>query len=152
VRYWLVKSEPAEYSIEEFAAEKRAVWDGVRNYQARNYLKEMEEGDLVLFYHSNAKPPGVVGLARVVRARVPDPTQFDPASKYFDPKSTRENPRWITVELEHLKTFPRMVPLAELREHFSPDELVLLKRGSRLSVIPVPEDVFKKILELAGGG
>ena len=149
MRYWLVKSEPSDYAIEEFEKEKRAIWDGVRNYQARNYLKAMEEGDLVLFYRSNAKPPGVVGLARVARAQVPDPTQFDPESKYFDPKSTPENPRWITVELEHLETFPRLVPIEELRARFSPEELVLLKRGSRLSVIPVPKAVFEEIVRLA---
>ncbi len=149
MRYWLVKSEPGEYSIRDFEAEKRAVWDGVRNYQARNFLKEMEEGDLVLFYHSNAKPPGVVGLARVARARVPDPTQFDPESKYYDPKSTPENPRWITVELEHLETFPRMIPIEELRARFSPEELLLLRRGNRLSVMPVPKAVFEEIVRLA---
>ncbi len=149
MRYWLVKSEPGEYSIQDFETEKRAVWDGVRNYQARNFLREMEEGDLVLFYHSNTKPPGVVGLAKVVRARVPDPTQFDPDSKYYDPKSTPENPRWITVELEHLETFPRMVPIEELRARFSPDDLLLLRRGNRLSVMPVPKAVFEEIVRLA---
>lgn len=149
MRHWLVKSEPGEYSIHDLEAEKQAVWDGVRNYQARNFLKAMNEGDLVLFYHSNAKPPGVVGLARVARAGVPDPTQFDPESKYYDPKSTRENPRWITVELLHLETFPRMVPIDELRAHFGPDELWLLRRGNRLSVMPVPETVFNRIVALA---
>ncbi len=149
MRYWLVKSEPGEYAIGDFEAEKRAVWDGVRNYQARNFLKAMREGDLVLFYHSNAKPPGVVGLARVARAGIPDPTQFDPDSKYYDEKSSPENPRWITVELEHLETFPRMVPITELRNRFAPDELVLLKRGNRLSVMPVPEAVFQEIVRLA---
>ncbi len=149
MRHWLVKSEPGEYSIHDLEAEKQAVWDGVRNYQARNFLKAMNEGDLVLFYHSNAKPPGVVGLARVARAVVPDPTQFDPESKYYDPKSTRENPRWITVELLHLETFPRMVPIDELRAHFGPDELWLLRRGNRLSVMPVPETVFNRIVALA---
>ncbi len=149
MRHWLVKSEPGEYSIHDLEAEKQAVWDGVRNYQARNFLKAMNEGDLVLFYHSNAKPPGVVGLARVARAGVPDPTQFDPESRYYDPKSTRENPRWITVALLHLETFPRMVPIDELRAHFGPDELWLLRRGNRLSVMPVPETVFNRIVALA---
>ncbi len=149
MRHWLVKSEPGEYSIHDLEAEKQAVWDGVRNYQARNFLKAMNEGDLVLFYHSNAKPPGVAGLARVARAGVPDPTQFDPESKYYDPKSTWENPRWITVELLHLETFPRMVPIDELRAHFGPDELWLLRRGNRLSVMPVPETVFNRIVALA---
>ncbi len=147
--YWLVKSEPGEYSIEDLEKEGRAVWDGVRNYQARNFLKAMEEGDLVLFYHSNAKPPGVVGLARVVRSGIADPTQFDPASPYHDPRSTPEAPRWITVELRHLETFPRIVSLSELRVRFSPEEFRLLRRGNRLSVLPVPEPVFEAILALA---
>ncbi len=149
MRYWLVKSEPSTYSIHDFEEEKVAIWDGVRNYQARNFLMQMEPGDLVLFYHSNAKPPGVVGLARVRRARVVDPTQFDPDSPYYDPKSNLDRPRWITAELEHVETFPQMVPLSELRERFSPEELILLRRGNRLSVVPVPEAVFKEIVRLA---
>ncbi len=150
MKHWLVKSEPGEYSIDDFAQEKRAIWDGVRNHLAKRHLMAMQPGDLVLFYHSGVKPPGVIGLARVSQAQIPDPTQFDPGSKYFDPKATPEAPRWITVELEHLETFPRMVPITELRERFSPQSLILLRRGNRLSVMPVPEEIFGEILRMAG--
>ncbi len=149
MRYWLMKSEPSAYSIDDLARDGREIWDGVRNYQARNYLRAMEPGDLAFFYHSNAKPPGVVGLMRIVKSGVVDPTQFDPESGYFDPKSTPDNPRWQTVEVEFVEKFPRMVPLAELRERFTVEELPLLKRGFRLSVMPVDGAVAKKLLELA---
>ncbi|WP_456415326.1 EVE domain-containing protein [Oceanithermus profundus] len=149
MRYWLMKSEPEAYSIDDLERDGREIWDGVRNYQARNYLREMKEGDLAFFYHSNAKPPGVVGLMRIVKSGVVDPTQFDPESCYYDPKSTPENPRWQTVEVEFVEKFPRMVPLAELRERFTAEELPLLKRGFRLSVMPVDAAVAEKLLELA---
>ncbi|WP_457637034.1 EVE domain-containing protein [Oceanithermus sp.] len=149
MRYWLMKSEPAAYSIDDLERDGREIWDGVRNYQARNYLREMREGDLAFFYHSNAKPPGVAGLMRIVKSGVVDPTQFDPQSRYYDPKSSPENPRWQTVEVEFVEKFPRLVPLAELRERFSPEELPLLKRGFRLSVMPVDAAVAEKLLKLA---
>jgi len=149
MRYWLMKSEPSAYSIDDLARDGREIWDGVRNYQARNYLREMQEGDLAFFYHSNAKPPGVVGLMRITKSGVVDPTQFDPESRYYDPKSTPENPRWQTVEVEFVEKFPRMVSLAELREHFTIEELPLLKRGYRLSVMPVEGEVAEKLLALA---
>lgn len=149
MRYWLMKSEPTAYSIDDLARDGREIWDGVRNYQARNYLRAMEPGDLAFFYHSNAKPPGVVGLMRIVKSGVVDPTQFDPESRYFDPKSTPERPRWQTVEVEFVEKFPRMVSLSELREHFTEEELPLLRRGFRLSVVPVGDEVAKKLLELA---
>ena len=149
MRYWLMKSEPDAYSIDDLARDGREIWDGVRNYQARNYLREMRPGDLAFFYHSNAKPPGVVGLMRIVKSGVVDPTQFDPESRYFDPKSTPENPRWQTVEVEFVEKFPRMVPLPELRERFNESELPLLKRGFRLSVMPLSAEVAEKLLGLA---
>jgi len=149
MRYWLMKSEPEAYSIDDLERDGREIWDGVRNYQARNYLRAMQPGDLAFFYHSNAKPPGVVGLMRIVKSGVVDPTQFDPESRYYDPKSTPENPRWQTVEVEFVEKFPRMVPLAELRERFTAEELPLLKRGFRLSVLPVEAAVAEKLLELA---
>ncbi|HGY08527.1 MAG TPA: EVE domain-containing protein [Oceanithermus profundus] len=149
MRYWLMKSEPEAYSIDDLERDGREIWDGVRNYQARNYLREMRPGDLAFFYHSNAKPPGVVGLMRIVKSGVVDPTQFDPESRYFDPKSTPENPRWQTVEVEFVEKFPRMVPLPELRERFNESELPLLKRGFRLSVMPLSAEVAEKLLGLA---
>ena len=149
MRYWLMKSEPNAYSIDDLERDGREIWDGVRNYQARNYLREMREGDLAFFYHSNAKPPGVVGLMRIVKSGVVDPTQFDPESRYYDFKSTPENPRWQTVEVEFVEKFPKLIPLSKLREQFSENELPLLRRGFRLSVLPLEDKVAKKLLELA---
>lgn len=149
MRYWLMKSEPAAYSIDDLQRDGREIWDGVRNYQARNYLREMQPGDLAFFYHSNAKPPGVAGLMRIMKGNVADPTQFDPNSRYYDPKSTPENPRWHTVEVEFLEKFPNFVPLSLLRQTFTPEQLPLLKRGYRLSVMPVDPAVAEKLLELA---
>jgi predicted RNA-binding protein with PUA-like domain len=149
MRYWLMKSEPAAYSIDDLERDRREVWDGVRNYQARNYLRRMEPGDLAFFYHSNARPPGVAGLMRVVESGVADPTQFDPESRYFDPKSTPENPRWQTVRVEFVEKFPRLVPLAELRENFNEEELPILRRGFRLSVVPLKPAAAEKLLALA---
>ena len=149
MRYWLMKSEPGAYSIDDLARDKREVWDGVRNYQARNYLREMRAGDLAFFYHSNCKPPGVAGLLRISKENVVDPTQFDPESRYFDPKSSREKPRWQTVEVEFVEKFPNYIPLPQLRSLFSEEELPLLKRGYRLSVLPLSDDVAKKLLALA---
>ncbi len=149
MRYWLMKSEPGAYSIDDLARDKREVWDGVRNYQARNYLREMRAGDLAFFYHSNCKPPGVAGLLRISKENVVDPTQFDPESRYFDPKSSREKPRWQTVEVEFVEKFPNYISLPQLRSLFSEEELPLLKRGYRLSVLPLSDDVAKKLLALA---
>jgi len=149
MNYWLLKSEPDVYSIADLERDRREIWDGVRNYQARNFLKEMEVGDLALFYHSNTKPPGVAGLMRVVAARVVDPTQFERDSKYYDAKSPPDAPRWHTVEVEHLETFANYVPLATLKAHFGPEELLLVRRGNRLSVMPVPDRVAEAILQLA---
>ncbi|KGQ20887.2 EVE domain-containing protein [Thermus filiformis] len=146
--YWLLKSEPAEYGIEDLKREGRALWDGVRNYQARNHLLRMEVGDLCFFYHSSTEPPGVAGLCRVVRTRLPDPSQFDPQSPYFDPKSRPEAPRWWTVEVEYLEDFP-LIPLSRLRQVFPPDH-PLVRRGNRLSVMPVPEEVARALLALIG--
>ena len=148
MRYWLMKSEPEAYGIEDLARDRRTIWDGVRNYQARNFLKEAEVGDRVFFYHSNAKPPGIAGLMTVVAAMVPDPTQFDESSKYYDAKSTPEKPRWHTVEVEFVQQFAELIPLDTLRETFTPDELLVVKRGTRLSVIPVDEVVAERILAI----
>lgn len=151
-RYWLVKSEPHCFSIDDLAAAKNQTtyWDGVRNYQARNTLRdEMRLGDLVLFYHSNAKPPAVAGVAQVVRQGYPDHTAFDPLSDHFDPKSKPDNPTWFMVDLKFVEKFPREIPLYELRQHSQLGGMVLLQRGSRLSVQPVSPNEFKSILKLA---
>ncbi|MER3482188.1 MAG: EVE domain-containing protein [Meiothermus sp.] len=149
--YWLLKSEPEVYGIADLERDKTSVWDGVRNYQARNYLRAMQKGDLAFFYHSSTEALGIAGLGRVKRTEVVDPSQFDPASPYFDAKSTRENPRWWTVEIEFARAFPQTISLDTLREKFSPDELILLRRGNRLSVMPVEDAVAERILKMAEG-
>jgi predicted RNA-binding protein with PUA-like domain len=146
LQYWLLKSEPETYSLEDLERDREAIWDGVRNYQARNFLRQMQPGDLAFFYHSNTTPPGIVGLVRVRQAGVVDPTQFDPSSPYYDPKSTSDSPRWQTVEIEFVRAFPQMIPLSTLKQTFSPDELWVVKRGNRLSVMPVAEDIALQII------
>lgn len=147
--YWLMKSEPDVYGIDDLEAEGETIWDGVRNYQARNLMREMHIGDLAFFYHSNTKPPGIAGLMKVCKVGIDDPTQFDPKNKYYDEKSTPENPRWQTVVLEYVETFPTYISLNTLRENFEPEELLILRRGNRLSVIPVEDAVAERILKMA---
>ena len=137
--YWLLKSEPDEFSIDDLvrAPRKTTPWFGVRNYQARNYMRDaMRAGDGVLFYHSSCEVPGIAGLAEVSGTPYPDPTQFDPKSPYFDPKATRENPRWMLVDVTLAKK-TRLLSLEELRAHGELSDMVILRRGNRLSVTPV---------------
>lgn len=145
---WLVKTEPEVYSIDDFARDGTTDWTGVRNYQARNFLKEMAVSDKVLIYHSNAEPPGVAGVGSVVEAAKPDKTQFNPASEYYDEKSTKASPRWFCPEIRFVKKFSRLVPLEELRGSKALSGLLLLQRGSRLSVTPVSEKHFNEIVSL----
>lgn len=149
MRYWLMKSEPDVYSISDLERDQETLWDGVRNYQARNFMMSMELGDRVFFYHSNTKPPGIVGLMQVSQTQQVDPTQFDPASHYYDPKSPQDAPRWHTVCLRFEKQFPGIVTLDQLRETFTGEELWVVRRGNRLSVMPVDEAVAKKIVAIA---
>jgi predicted RNA-binding protein with PUA-like domain len=146
--FWLIKSEPDVYGIEDMRRENIGVWDGVRNYQARNYLKAMKAGDMAFFYHSNAKPPGIIGLVKVVAENIADPTQFDPASDYYDAKSTIANPRWHTVKVQFVEALPEMIALDTLRAQFEPDDLWVVRRGTRLSVIPVEDAPAQRILQL----
>lgn len=146
MNYWLMKSEPDVYGILNLATDKETIWDGVRNYQARNFLREMKIGDLAFFYHSNASPPGIAGLMRISQSDIVDPTQFDPTSKYYDAKSTPEKPRWQTVKVEFMQEFPVLISLEMLKQTFSPDELLVVKQGNRLSVMPVAPEVAEKIL------
>lgn len=148
MKSWLIKSEPDVYSLADLAAAGTEIWDGVRNYQARNFLREMQVGDRLFFYHSNTKPPGIVGLARVTRAPLDDPTQFDPNHHYFDPKSSPSKPRWQTVEVGYVQTFPCLISLDQLREMFTPEEFAVVRRGNRLSVMPVADGVAVRLLEL----
>jgi len=143
-----MKSEPDVYSIDDLQQDGEEIWDGVRNYQARNFLRTMAPGDLAFFYHSNTSPPGIVGLMEIVEANVVDPTQFDSQSKYYDAKSTPDNPRWQTVKVRYGETFPQAIPLSTLRDTFSPEDLQVVKRGNRLSVMPVPTEVAKRLLAM----
>ena len=144
-----MKSEPGDYSIDDLKRDGTEHWDGIRNYQARNLMRDdMEVGDKVLFYHSNAKPPGVVGLAAVASGPYPDHTQFDSKAKYFDPKSDPDNPRWIMVDIKFVEKLPRLVSLHELKDYPELSDMVLLNR-SRLSVQPVRESEYNFIVDLA---
>jgi predicted RNA-binding protein with PUA-like domain len=149
VNYWLVKSEPFVFSIQDLKRDKVTLWDGVRNYQARNFLKEMKKGDTVLYYHSREDPIGVAGIATIHKEAYPDPTQFDKRNKYFDPKATKENPRWFCPDLKFKKAFKEVVTLAEMRENKSLEGMVLLKKGSRLSVQPVTKKQYDSVLKMA---
>ena len=152
-RYWLVKSEPDSFSFDDLIASPRATtsWDGVRNYQARNFLRDMRVGDRVLFYHSSTEPAAVVGIAEVVREAYPDPTAFDPHDSHFDPKSKADAPTWMTVDLRAVAPLPRPLALGELREVRGLEEMPLLQRGSRLSVQPVSDDEWEIIQRLGAG-
>jgi predicted RNA-binding protein with PUA-like domain len=143
-----MKSEPDAYSIANLAADGTTLWDGIRNYQARNFMRSMQGGDQVFFYHSNCKPPGIVGMMEVVETGIVDPTQFDPESRYFDGESRQESPRWDCARLRYLRTFPSMLSLDVLKEHFTADELGVVKRGNRLSILPVPEATARRLLKL----
>lgn len=150
-RYWLVKSEPEAFSIEDLARspEGTTSWDGVRNYQARNFLREMALGDRVLFYHSSANPPAIVGIAEVVRTAYPDDTQYDKRSRHYDPASKPEAPRWDMVDIRHRETFKIGLPLERLRREPTLKEMVLLRKGSRLSVQPVTDSEWTAIAKMA---
>ncbi|WOD38769.1 EVE domain-containing protein [Nodosilinea sp. E11] len=147
--YWLMKSEPDVYSIGDLERDRTELWDGVRNYQARNFLTSMALGDQAFFYHSNTKPPGIVGLVEIVETNVVDPTQFDSTHKYYDPKSFPDKPRWHTVTVGYVETFARGITLDQLKEAFTPDELWVVRRGNRLSVMPVEDTIAQKLLKMA---
>ncbi len=148
--FWLFKSEPSSFSISDLqkSPKKTTCWEGVRNYQARNYLKTMEPGDLGFFYHSNADPPSIVGTVKVVRSAYPDRYALDPHSRYFDPRSTSENPRWFMVDIRLMEIFPKPLPLEQLRTVKGLNNMELLRKGSRLSVQPVSQEEWEEILRL----
>ena len=152
-RCWLLKTEPETYSIEDLARDGTTRWDGVRNYQARNFMRdEMQVGDRVLVYHSNAEPPGVAGVARVSAPAAADATELDPKSPYHDPKATKADPIWLAVEIEFVAKFPRLVSLDEIRKERSLAAMPLLQRGQRLSVQPVAPEAFERIAAMATVG
>jgi predicted RNA-binding protein with PUA-like domain len=148
MNFWLMKSEPDEFSIDALAKRKSEPWSGVRNYQARNYLREMRVGDGVLFYHSSCTEPGVVGIATVATAAYPDPTQFDPKSDYFDAKAVRSAPRWSLVDVKFKRKLKRTIALSELKDRRELQGLALIRPGNRLSVLPVTPAQWNFILEL----
>lgn len=150
-QYWLFKSEPEAYSIDDFVKDKRTHWDGVRNYQARNFLRDtMRIGDRVLFYHSNAEPMSIVGTAKIVKTGYPDHTAFDPNDHHFDPKSKPDQPTWYMVDIEVLQKFPAPLTRDQLRDCPETADMMLLRKGSRLSVQPVTEAEWQAVHRLAG--
>jgi len=147
--YWLMKSEPDVYGIDDLERDGREPWDGIRNYQARNMMRDdMKIGDEVFFYHSNCKEPGIVGIARVASEPYADPTQFDKRSKYFDSKSDKDDPRWCLRDVEFVRKTKRNITLAELKARDDLDGLILTRKGNRLSIMPVSKAHWKKILSL----
>jgi predicted RNA-binding protein with PUA-like domain len=152
MNYWLIKSEPDAFSIDDLksAPGRKDHWDGIRNYQARNFMRDdMEKGDLVLFYHSNCKEPGVVGIAEIVSGAYPDHTAFDANEKYFDPKSDPENPRWLMVDIRFVRKTRRLISLSELKTHMERlENFALVRRGNRLSIMPVSREHWDFILSL----
>jgi predicted RNA-binding protein with PUA-like domain len=147
IQYWLLKSEPDAFSIDDLKRVKVEPWTGVRNYQARNNMMNMAKGDKCFFYHSSCENIGIVGICEVVK-QIVDPTQFDNTSPYFDPKSTPENPRWICIEVKFVKKFGEIIPLEKIKGDKNLKSMVLNQKGSRLSVQPVSEIDFKYILNL----
>lgn len=151
LNYWLMKCEPSAYSIDDLKKDQTAFWEGVRNYQARNFMRDkMKKKDLAFFYHSNAKPSGIVGLMEIVSEGYPDFTSFDSKNKYFDPKSSQEKPIWYMVDVKFVKKFPKIITLNDLREIKGLEEMMVLKKGSRLSIQPVSTNEFNLIMRKYG--
>jgi predicted RNA-binding protein with PUA-like domain len=149
ISHWLMKSEPDAFSIDDLKRRKQEPWDGVRNYQARNFMRDgMRVGDEVFFYHSNCTEPGIVGIARVASDAYPDPSQFDPKSKYFDPGSSRDNPRWMLVDVAFVRKLDRTITLKEMQALPALAQMPLVRRGNRLSVMPVEAADWRTILAL----
>lgn len=152
VNYWLMKSEPEVFSIDDLAAMQGRTehWDGIRNYQARNFMRDdMKKGDLAFFYHSNCEEPGIVGIMEVSAEAYPDHTAFDPDSRYFDAKGDPDNPRWMMVDVRYRRKFRRTVTLRELKDHPELSGMMVCRKGSRLSITPVTEREWNLVLELA---
>lgn len=147
--YWLIKSEPNAYSIDDLARDRATPWEGIRNYQARNLIRDdMKVGELAFFYHSSCKVPSIVGIARIASQAYPDPTQFDPGSDYFDAKSTTEAPRWLLIELAFERKLKRPITLTELKQHPALADFRLIQRGNRLSIFPIRKQHWNLILGL----
>lgn len=151
MQYWLMKSEPNTFGIDDlFRCKKQTEpWDGVRNYQARNFMREMKKGDLAFFYHSNCEEPGIVGIMTVVNTAYPDYTAFDPESKYYDPKSTKDKPRWFMVDVKFVEKFEVTISLTTLKAQKQLDEMRVVQKGNRLSITPVSTAEWRYITKLA---
>jgi predicted RNA-binding protein with PUA-like domain len=148
-QYWLMKSEPDAFSIDDLKRKGQEHWDGVRNYQARNFMRDgMRVGDKIFFYHSNCAEPGIVGVAEVATDAYPDPSQFDPKSKYFDAASSRDNPRWMLVDVKFVKKLKRTITLKELQADTALADMALVRKGNRLSVMPVGAEEWRHILAM----
>ena len=141
-----MKSEPDAYSIQDLKNEVETLWDGIRNYQARNFMRSMKVGDQAFFYHSNTKPPGIVGLMEIIQTNLIDPYQFDESSKYFDEKSNKDSPRWDCVKTKYICEFKNMITLKELSQTYTSDELTLVRKGNRLSIMPIKKDIAIELL------
>jgi predicted RNA-binding protein with PUA-like domain len=150
IKYWLMKSEPNAYSIDDLVRDKKTHWDGVRNYQARNFMRDdMKKGDKALFYHSNAKPTAVVGVCEIIKEGYPDFTAFDPEDKHFDPKSKEDKPTWMMVDIKIIEKLKHPVTLEEIKENSKLQNMRLVQRGNRLSVMPVEKDEFNEIIKMS---
>ncbi len=150
MKYWLMKSEPSEFSIDDLAHVKRSAWDGVRNYQVRNMMRdEMQIGDLAFFYHSNAKPTGIAGIMEICQTAYPDPSAFDPENKHYDPRSKAEKPSWLMVDVKFQQKFRHILTLEQLRNHPALSDLLILRKGNRLSITPLAPSQWEIILKIA---
>lgn len=150
MHYWLIKSEPGSYSIDDLKRGKKTPWSGVRNFQARNFMRDdMQVGDLALFYHSSVNPPGIAGIAKVASAPYPDPTQFNKTSEYYDPRATKERPVWFLVDFAFVKKFEREITLPKLKASPFFADMLVTQTGSRLSIQPVAKKHFEKIVAIA---
>ena len=145
-----MKSEPDAYGIDDLRREGSTLWDGIRNYQARNFMRSMQPGDQAFFYHSNCKPPGIIGLMEVTETGLVDPTQFDPEAKYYDAKSKPEQPRWDCARLRFVGEFGSLLSLDQLKELYDEDQMPVIKRGNRLSILPVPDATAQDLLSRLG--
>ena len=149
MKYWLLKNEAADYSIDDFKRDKKTEWTGVRNYQARNFMRDqMNKGDLGFYYHSNAEPSGIAGVMKIVNGPIADDTQFDKNSKYYDEKATKENPRWMCREVQFVKKFKHVLSIGEIREIKACKDMFILQKGSRLSITPVSKKEWDHLLKI----
>ena len=146
INYWLMKSEPDAYSIKDLKNEGETLWDGIRNYQARNFMRSMQIGDQAFFYHSNTKTPGIVGLMEIIKTNQIDPYQFDETSKYYDQKSNKDNPRWDCVKTKFVCEFKKTLTLKELCNTYTSEELTVVRKGNRLSIMPIKKNIAKELL------